>query len=340
MKKNTVQIVVAVIAVILIGLLLLWSLSPKEPISSSQSNEQITEKVSGDIPSDLEVKQPNQNDMTNSEEQNEVRQKKFMAAFNTPINFWGMVVDEKGNPVDQAIIKLGTADIPWKKGSDYERETDVNGLFSITGVKGLSISINVSKEGYYQTPNSRKQLSYAQPSGNKEPLPTPDKPVMFELRKKGDAEPLIKKEGFIKIARNGVPVGFDLESGKKVSADNGDIKVEAWTSDQQKDEQGHYNWRCKITVPGGGLIEREEQFDFEAPENGYNQSVEIEMPADAENWRPQVARQYFVQLPGNRYGRIQFEMIAGGDHFFSITSHFNPSGSRNLEYDPSLAVNP
>jgi hypothetical protein len=34
------------------------------------------------------------------------------------------------------------------------------------------------------------------------------------------------------------------------------------------------------------------------------------------------------------------EMVAGGDHFFQLESFLNPSGSRSLEFDPQIAINP
>ena len=264
------------------------------------------------------------------------QQAELLELFNTPINFWGKVVDEKGNPIPNATVELGTADRPWETGSSYERTTDSNGLFAITGVKGLSISVDVSKGGYYKTSHSRGQFSYAQPSGNKGPLPMPDNPIVFELRKMGQVESLVQVDGFVKVPRNGAPIEITLETGHTVAAGLGDLRVEAWTNDQVKNPRGHYDWRCRISVPNGGLTERKEEFDFEAPADGYRPSDEINMPQTAERWSPQVSREYFVKLADGRYARIRFEMVAGGDNFFSISSYLNPKpGSRNLESDPN-----
>jgi hypothetical protein len=72
--------------------------------------------------------------------------KEFASAFETPINFWGKVVDENGIPISAATVKLGTADRPFETGKSYERTTDAQGLFSVLGAKGLSISFDASKE--------------------------------------------------------------------------------------------------------------------------------------------------------------------------------------------------
>ena len=111
-------------------------------------------------------------------------------------------------------------------------------------------------------------------------------------------------------------------------------------SDKRPNAKGRYDWRCLISVPNGGLIERKDQFDFEAPTEGYKSSVEIVMSQTAEDWSPQASREYFVKVADGRYARIKFKMIAGGDHFLELESFLNPSGSRNLEFDPKEVVKP
>jgi len=262
--------------------------------------------------------------------------KEIAAAYNTPINFWGKVVDEKGNPVPGALAKMGAADQPLKTGTEYERITDANGLFSVTGAKGLSLSVDVSKAGYYRTDRSRGQVSYFYPSGNKVPLPTQNSPTVFELRKMGETVPLVHvTELSLRIPKNGSSVEVNLETGLTIG--QGDLKVQCWTNDQAKDAQGHYDWKCLLTVPGGGLVERKDQFAFEAPLEGYQESVEL--TPSPEKWTSYVERQYFVKLSDNRYARINFDMRTGGEHFFVIESYFNPTpGSRNLEFDPAKKI--
>jgi hypothetical protein len=221
--------------------------------------------------------------------------------------------------VSNATVELGTADRPWEEGTSYERITDEKGFFSIIGVEGLSISVDVSKDGYYKTSRSRGQFSYAQPAANKEPLPTPDNPTVFELRKTGHFESLLQVDSFVKVPRDGTPVDISLKTGRPVAAGTGALRVEAWTNDQLDGPQ--------------------ENFDFEAPANGYRPSDEISMPRTAQRWSPQASREYFLQLVDGRYARIRFEMVAGGDNFVSINSYLNPKlGERNLECDPDATV--
>lgn len=299
----------------------------KEPLSENRDG--LPQPIFKEKPSEEVVRQKMEEMRRAKIEQIE----KLGAAYNTPINFWGKVVDEKGDPVSGALVKLGTADQLLQAGTRYERITDVHGLFSVLDAKGLSISVNVSKGGYYQTSRSRGQLSYSQPYGNKEPLPAPDKPTIFELRKMGETMPLIHfAERPIRLPKNGFPIEVNLKTG--LTTGQGNLKVQCWTNDQVKNAHGHYEWKCVLTVSEGGLIERIDRFAFEAPVDGYQKSVKL--TPSSEKWASNVEKQYFIKLSDDRYARINFRMRTGGEHFFVIESYFNPTpGSRNLEYDPS-----
>jgi hypothetical protein len=88
----------------------------------------------------------------------------------------------------------------------------------------------------------------------------------------------------------------DLSSGEV--SKKGNIRVQAWTEDQRKDAEQHYNWRCLISVPIGGLIERAGQLDFEAPPNGYKSADDIVMLQTAPRWQPQAERDYLSNSDG------------------------------------------
>jgi hypothetical protein len=261
----------------------------------------------------------------------------LLELFMTPIKFYGKVVDENGNPVVGATAKMSVADKPITDGAKYTRITDSDGLFSLTGLHGGAVSVNVVKDGYYSSEQSRGMIRFGKFRSNSDPqIPTVSSPTIFMLRKMGESVPLVVKGVNKSIRKNGTPIEINLETGRTVAAGQGHLRVEAWTKDQKKDDRGHYDWKVRISAPSGGLVERKDNFDFEAPSEGYQPFDEITMPQNAERWNPQASRQYFVKLDNNLYACIQFEMVAGGDHFFSVTSYLNPTpGSRNLEYDPA-----
>jgi hypothetical protein len=73
----------------------------------------------------------------------------------TPITFYGKVVDEKGTPIPQATVRFSITDTSRSGGSDYYRKSDAQGLFSLKGVRGYSVDVGVRKEGYYSGPVAR-----------------------------------------------------------------------------------------------------------------------------------------------------------------------------------------
>ena len=257
---------------------------------------------------------------------------KVLQLTGAPINFYGKVIDQDKQPVPNADVKYSAADHYFGSGDKYQGISDDDGLFALTHVHGMGLYVEVSKEGYYQLgEKSMRSISQAQ-------MTSPDNPVIFELRKRGKAERVIKIEGCIKIAKDETPIQMDLSTGRTFHVENGDIQIEAWTNNANAGWNHHYDWRCKITVPGGGLQSRIGDFDFEAPEEGYQPSDEIDMPANSDQWQERAQRSYFLHLGNGDYARIDFQMMTGGDHFFVITSYLNPHpGHRNLEYDPQAS---
>jgi hypothetical protein len=266
--------------------------------------------------------------------------------------FYGRVVDERNNPVPGAKARFSLTDNPNPNstGTRGETESDQDGRFGVTG-RGMGIYVEVSKDGYYRVPElDGKRGSHGgfrnhESLGNTDvPMPTEEKPAIFVLRKMGEAVPLVHVgPRSIIVPKDGTPTEIDLGTGQVVAVNKGQLRVEVWTQNQgmNPNKGEHYDWLCRLTISGGGLIERVEQFDFEAPKSGYAATAELAQSATAERWRPNMAKQFFVRLSDNRFARINLEMIAGGDHFIVLESFLNPKpGSRNLEFDPKRVVSP
>jgi len=256
----------------------------------------------------------------------------IVAMLNTPIEFYGKVVDQNGDPVPHARVEYSLLDKFNASGSGGETKADENGGIEIRGVRGAVLGVNVSKDGHYRIHKvSNQRFAYGRgPDSTTKPPPTKDNPAVFVLHKMGKTEPLVRTEKSALIPKDGTPINVDLMTGRL--SPNGNLRIEAWT--EAPVEGRKFTWRCRVTVPGGGLVERNGEFDFEAPEDGYEESVELGMTRDAEQWTSDQQRDYFVRLPDGRFARINFRMIAGGNHYFILDAFLNPKpGSRNLEYD-------
>jgi hypothetical protein len=146
--------------------------------------------------------------------------------------------------------------------------------------------------------------------------PTSADPAIFLLHQMGPTEPLIRvSTGGVKLARDGTAVSIDLATGRKITTNfkvDG-LRVEAWTQNQSLDPEKRYNWRCRVSVPGGGLLECKEQFDFQAPTSGYKESDETVMTATDIPWKTRFTKLFFAQLPSGRYARLNFMFTSAAD---------------------------
>jgi hypothetical protein len=275
--------------------------------------------------------------------QMEEERQKGLYEWRTPIEFYGKVVDENANPVAGADVHFGWTDLSPQGSSEKRTASDVNGLFSLRDAVGKHLNVQVSKPGYYAYQPFGASFFYAGENHNF--VPNTGSPVVFRLKKKGVAEPLVHIQGPMggasgfRIAKDGTPLEISLVTGKAVALGQGDLRVECLTDDQGKLSGQKYDWKCRISVPNGGLVESTDDLDFQAPLDGYRTSDSINMAVALQNdWSSHARRTYFLKLSNGNYARMSFEMVAGGDHFFQLESFLNPSGSRNLEFDPARQI--
>jgi hypothetical protein len=250
----------------------------------------------------------------------------------TPIEFYGKVVDENTNPIAGAEIDFGCNDLSATGTSNYHSTSDGNGLFSIIGIAGKLLSVNVSKEGYYNSKRDNNYFTYAGENVNF--VPDAQNPIFFHLRKKAQGESLIITDypGLAHIAQlhhDGTPVELDLLRGVETSPTDGQLKLELWRDLSDKNAK-IFDWKLQLSAPSGGLIETDEEFDFEAPQSGYQPSIVIDMPATNANWQGEVRSKYYIRLANGNYGRIDFYLLSRNG-VFTVQSAINPDGSQNLE---------
>jgi hypothetical protein len=252
--------------------------------------------------------------------------------YRTPISFYGLVIDDAGAPIADADVKLTWSDV--NGGSSTSTKSDLQGSFSLTGVVGKRLGVDVSKSGYVQYLDRNKNrfsFEYGSYSDENYHVPNAAKPVVFILRKKAEADPLIvrgKQEAQLEIGQKHTftigPRGAVLIVERL--PDQGENRLRAWSA--------------KISVPGGGLALSTEEFPVEAPENGYAESIEVTNKTPKPIiWQGDNGAAFFVKTPQG-YGRVTVRNSIGQSWVY-VTSYFNPNPkSRNLEFDPSKVVKP
>ena len=135
-----------------------------------------------------------------------------------PIEFYGKVVDQFGEPVSDARVNfvwttvIGPVPDPKRtvmSGSD--------GRFEIKGIQGKGISVDILKDGYTYTRNSHGSFEYAAFYQDNFHVPDPNNPVVFRLHKTMEAEPLYEFSPYGYITPGGSPLILNIENGKIVA---------------------------------------------------------------------------------------------------------------------------
>ncbi len=263
----------------------------------------------------------------------------FAAAFSAPIIFYGRVQTQDGLPIAAAEIHAEVADQLGGGSSKISSQSDPQGLFKITS-KGLTLSIRVSKEGYFSIPEkegkaqrSTAAFDYGANMGSGIHQPDEKSPVVFTLYKPSALEPLNRvREKEVPMPRDGkaVSVPLDIPSHQ--------VMLKCFSFEERKERDGRYDWKLEVSVVGGGLQRRNDDFSFVAPSEGFQPNDTIQMPrtlARAE-WHDDFEQSYWLRFDDGTFGSVKVRMIAGGAHYAIIKGYLNPKqGSRNLETDPS-----
>jgi hypothetical protein len=263
----------------------------------------------------------------------------YLAAFETPIEYYGRVLDEAGVPIIGAEIRFSAINNPYEPLSPetkYTRLSDSDGSFSITGITGTRLVLKISKEGYRMLPNSQSSLGY-HPSATRRSdgeIPTVERPAVFVMEKLSVPAHLIKRRLKQKLPLNGKAVSINLLSGNLSS--DGSFKI-SLKSDYNPDTYEAMNWEAAMKLQNGGLVENTDQANFEAPEDGYTSEIVFRVTEGMERI-PKSFRQevYFTVDNGRQYGRGTLYISSSGT--FSFSYYLNPQGARNLEYDRALDV--
>ena len=341
MKQAKIIATLCLLAVIAVSL---WWLTRPPRVSLRPAARSEEAKVSRATPAPAVVKTSSRGPSVEAERGTPALEQ-VTQAFNAPISFYGRVIDQYGNPVSDADVGYTAADKFNASGSNYSGKSDARGRFEISGIKGAGLLVGVGKRGYYPV-EGKSSASFAYGVGRdsyRQPAPTKDEPAIFLLHKMGETEPLVHVSSRqYKVDRNGQPMEIVLDTGKQVPVNRGDIRFERWTNDQSKNARGHFDWRFRITAPGGGIIERRDQFAFEAPLEGYQDVVEIDMPALlGDRWSYTVNRSYFVRSRKGKYARVNVRIYGGHSNSLVLEAFLNANhNSRNLEFDPAKVVNP
>lgn len=271
--------------------------------------------------------------------------REMMNDANRPIAFYGLVIDQDRNPISgvkvtlqiRRTIEIGTVGI--RDAFDYlSLITGSDGQFALTDAKGAVLVVkSLEKAGYEPSEKATRGMYWYWREPKDAYRPNSKQPEIFHMWKKAGAEELIFADKFYGIEPDGRVYAIDLVGHKKNEGGSvGDFKVSLRRPTQiSADEK--FDWSCIIEAIGGGVIATNEEQMYRAPENGYLPRFEVKMSASDPQWSDRAKFQFYLKSRDGRiYARIAAEAFANyrNKAVFSVKYFVNPSGSRNLEFDP------
>ena len=269
----------------------------------------------------------------------------FLKAFDSPITLYGKVVDQHGDPIPAGIVTLQPVDKPFGDQSNSKTTlvSDANGKFSISGLHGYSMGVSVRKEGYLYLsplggPATSVMLNYGPGSEQGKRHSRAENPVVLTLHKIGLVEPMVfVKDQRCSLPVDGTPRAIALDSQKG----NGPHQVEFrftsnWNQLPNVNESNfkRFDWKLEAKIPGGGFIWSGNDYNFEAPVTGYQETIRVEYQANMpiDQWKKLAYGSFFVKFADGCYGRIRFNIEGFSDNSpLTLESWLNlKPGSHNL----------
>ncbi|MBU0681411.1 MAG: carboxypeptidase-like regulatory domain-containing protein [Proteobacteria bacterium] len=263
------------------------------------------------------------------------------------IEFTGKVVDQYNDPVSGVTILYIGSTTYFGGGSGYNKtHTDENGIFKISDKEGSSLDFQeMEKKGYEIVLYGQGRLFY---SFKKYPHSlvwsdyTAENPYIFKAWKisgEFDTSVELKKGSFGGvIMADGTRYGIDfLAPGRRKVKSGSDIN-KGQVIVQQIWEGGNATvpenrWRFIITAVDGGIKKVDSLYTGEAPNGGYQASIEFTQ----DDIDPQVnegkLNTFFTYNNGRTYGRATWEIsnvFKPGKSSFQVGFAINPSGERYL----------
>jgi hypothetical protein len=264
--------------------------------------------------------------------------RKYMESQNVPVDFFGEVIDQDGNPLAGARVQGGVlnavviAPVPGgaqDKNIPIDQKTDSGGRFEIRDVLGRALQIeSIQKDGYEVEPGYCPH-SFGASVGDY------SNPAIFKMWRSDIHEQLVVGEKKFQIIPDGRPYFIDLMKGEISQTENGDLKV--WIKYPEQTVVGDqiYDWRCEVDVVSGGLCQSDSYSMFFAPTDGYVPTFQLQQNIKSGERGSIGNQKFYVNLRNGRiYGRIQLDLITPYNSetpgLIRLSYAINPSGSRIL----------
>lgn len=261
---------------------------------------------------------------------------------NIPIDFYGKIIDQDSNPVvgvkiDVTIRQQYVISAILRTSTDKEIPLNVvsgqNGCFVIHGKNGDSVHIDsIQKDGYRLSPKVEKTYAYV---SSIEPFhPDSQNPVIIKMWKLGESANLISHRTLFGF-RPGRIYTLDILTDKKIEngSANGDLRIQFERQSVLTPREA-YPWSLEISAVDGGLVETTDEFEYVAPESGYQPQISFQTNSISPKAVPDITKDYyFTSRNGRVYGVVSLQIFSdyNGQSAILVNSRINSNGSRDLQ---------
>jgi hypothetical protein len=263
----------------------------------------------------------------------EISAKVQNAMLSKPLEISGVVLDDQGRPlIGASVVYSSSKDGKWSQTKVVECGED--GSFQINGEEGTSMHVSALHDDYMRIPGT---TGLVYPKGSflkKDGSVDSGGFLTLVMRKK----PLSAGLKAITARRTFEPPGwvatFDMGKGvTRAGAPTGEQEIGFYLElgeGATPNIESRFDWKVTVQVPrGGGAQWRTDPKDYEAPENGYEETLVASFNAEDTNWTYVAERNVFVRFADGTYGRLNFRLSAATKSL-TLSSYHNPSGDRNL----------
>lgn len=281
-----------------------------------------------------------QDAITKKEQEAELREKGAALAkrSNTPIAYFGKVVDQDGKPLQGVAIEYTVTAIPMMPslwGPDDKKKgecvTDQNGLFSIDGEHGVSLTIKALKKSGYRESGYYEQAGVRyEPYSPERHMPDRDKPVEFMLIR----DDLQKAE---EALSQQIRFNWNAESTILALGPNvGKLELTASRTGRDKtDTVKKFAWEVKMHTIGFNLVKLPDENARIAPLEGYGTNARVGFSPEEKTWKSEVSERYAILTDSGIYGLMDLSVYGGGNDggvCGRVTVYLNKGGTRNLDH--------
>ena len=247
-----------------------------------------------------------------------------------PINFWGIVFDDRGRVVSNCTVRLSWNNLSQKGTESVTVLSDSNGRFELLGRTGKGLSVSVSMNGYRATADSSRNFEFANREGIDFIKTDQGNPIRFHLQK---SNPQASVRCF--------QLRTYIDSAQRASfLDPFEVKFGGTNAIKFEFLEGGGDCRIRVLFPAGGLLSSKVDYPVLAPLEGYSNELEGSS-THFENGpcKPILGKFFFRLKNGLIYGfcSYQFDFLGNEtddpQHIASISMKYwvNSIGGRELE---------